>query len=352
MSCSECKYNLHMPCFHLPPHISSLPVHEDDHRLLLQYSNTLTPWKYGICSVCKYDMNGLFYTCVSCNFKGCNFEECIKCACMPDTIHHAAHPQHLLKFVTKSHLHSDDYSNLVVSSLCAASCDEPACFYDCYSCSRNSCDFIVHLKCVLVPASVTSSRWDKHHQLPLTYNATLDRPGDFYCDQCETQMNPKRWMYHCHHCDISFHPDCFKTTSGEWRNIKLRQEYENDEAHPHTLTFQLLTTKRRCDICGEDRHEQEGFHCASCNFFVCLKNCGKECVRNSCIHLMSAAEIADKNNRSRFIIILQFPLLLAMEDDENNIFFDSQNFNPSQNVNPSQDYFPSFDNFPNSEQFQ
>ncbi|XP_042016167.1 glutathione S-transferase T3-like [Salvia splendens] len=41
-----------------------------------------------------------------------------------------------------------------------------------------------------------------------------------------------------------------------------------------------------------------------------------------------------------------------MEDDEDIIFSDSQNFNPSQNINPSQDYFPSFDDFSNSEQFQ
>ena len=35
------------------------------------------------------------------------------------------------------------------------------------------------------------------------------------------------------------------------------------------------------------------------------KKFGEESVGNSCIHLMSAAEIAYKNNRSRFIIILQ-----------------------------------------------
>ncbi|KAL1556210.1 glutathione S-transferase T3-like [Salvia divinorum] len=47
-----------------------------------------------------------------------------------------------------------------------------------------------------------------------------------------------------------------------------------------------------------------------------------------------------------------------MDDDENNIFSDSQNFYPTQNFNPSQnfshsqDYFPSFDGFPNSVQYQ
>ncbi|KAL1552128.1 glutathione S-transferase T3-like [Salvia divinorum] len=41
-----------------------------------------------------------------------------------------------------------------------------------------------------------------------------------------------------------------------------------------------------------------------------------------------------------------------MDDDENNIFSDSQNFYSTQNFNHSQDYFPSFDDFPNSVQYQ
>ena len=251
--------------FHLPHQVSSLPIHKDGHHLLLHSSDILKPWEKHYCDVCKYNTNGLFYACGECDFKAD-----IKCACMPDTIHHAAHPQHLLNRVTLSSLGEDKYTRRLT---CAAGCGYRV--YNLFWGWGSSCDFIVHLQCMMLPASVASSRWDKHHQLLLTYKATLNRPGDFYYDQCETQMNPKRWMYRCCHCDISFHPDCFKTTSGEWRNIKLGQDYENDEAHPHTLTFQLLPTKRRCDICDEDRHEQEGFHCAPCNFFVCIKNCRK-----------------------------------------------------------------------------
>ncbi|XP_047962920.1 uncharacterized protein LOC125207564 [Salvia hispanica] len=195
---------------------------------------------------------------------------------MPDTILHADHPQHLLNYVIKSDLDRDVYSWHLT---CAASCYGFISRYDCYRCSNSSCDFIVHLKCVVLPASVSSRRWDEHHPLLLTYDATLNRPGDFYCDQCETQMNPRSWMYHCRACDISFHPKCHKTTSGMYRNMKLGQEYYvNATTHPHPLTFQLLTTKRRCDLCGGNIYECEGFHCALCNFFICYSFCGKDMI--------------------------------------------------------------------------
>ncbi|XP_047959227.1 uncharacterized protein LOC125204583 isoform X2 [Salvia hispanica] len=273
MSCSECKYNLHLACFHMPPQLSSLPLHQhDDHHLLLQSCDKRRPWEMQHCSLCRYGTNGLFYTCTK-----CDFVVDIKCACMPDTIHHAAHPQHLLKYVTKSDLCRD----IIWWSLtCAAGCGKDIDDYDCYRCCSNSpCDFIVHVRCAVLPASVSSRRWDEHHPLLLTNDATLNRPGDFYCDQCETQMNPRTWMYRCRSCDISFHPKCFPTTSGEYRNMKFGQECHVDaETHPHPLTFQLLTTKRRCDICRCNKNEDQGFYCALCNFFICLYLCGRRMI--------------------------------------------------------------------------
>ncbi|XP_047959404.1 uncharacterized protein LOC125204735 [Salvia hispanica] len=273
MSCSECKYNLHVACFHLPPQLSSLSPHHQKHHLLLQSCDKLRPWKCRRCEVCCHPMNGIFYSCRECDFK-----VDIQCACMPDTIHHAAHPHHLLKHVTKWDLERDDNSWRLT---CAAGCGEDITNYDCYRCCSSSlCDFTVHLRCAVLPASVSSRRWDQHHPLLLTYDATLNRPGDFYCDQCEKQMNPRSWMYHCHACDLSFHPRCCTTTSGRYRNIKFGEKYVIPRAHCHTLTYQILTTKYRCDFCGDNRHEEEGFYCALCNFFICFDLCAYKMIEN------------------------------------------------------------------------
>ncbi|KAL1538060.1 hypothetical protein AAHA92_26845 [Salvia divinorum] len=265
MRCSikSCKYYLHLACFHLPPQLSSLPLfHEHDHSLLLQSGDKLKPWKWISCGACSTSTNGLFYTCTKCNY----FNIDIKCASMPATIYHAAHPHNSLNLRS-----SQDYS------YCDA-CDNELYGLNIYECSN--CDFIVDVECAGLPASTSSRRWDKHQPLLLMHDATLNRPGEFYCDQCELRMNPKSWMYRCRSCDISFHSGCFITTSGFYRNIKFGQKYVIAGAHCHPLTYQLLTTKRRCDVCREDWHENEGFHCALCNFFICFYPCGDKRIKD------------------------------------------------------------------------
>ncbi|XP_057772008.1 uncharacterized protein LOC130991682 [Salvia miltiorrhiza] len=263
MSCSSgCNYNLHMACFHLPPRLPSIPFHsQSGHDLILGSFDEIL---YEYCHVCGLSSNGLIYKCTKCLFKAD-----IKCASMPNTIYHTAHPQHPLNLLGKHDVvRRQDYK---IS--CWADC-KSSYLDDYYKCG--SCEFSVHVGCAMVSTSNASRRWDRHHPLLLTYDAYLNHPGEFYCDECEIEMNPKSWMYHCRWCDISFHPKCFITTSGLGRNIKFGKEYVNAAAHPHPLAFQLLTTKRRCNFCREDNYEWPGFHCASCNYFICYYKCGKK----------------------------------------------------------------------------
>ncbi|XP_047963591.1 uncharacterized protein LOC125208080 [Salvia hispanica] len=271
-SISSCKYYLHLACFQLPTQISSLPLlhkHENGHSSLVLRSGDNKPWEWKCCRVCYKYMNGLFYGCTKCDY----FKVDIKCASMPDTIYHAAHPNHLLGLRS-----AQDTSRRHGFINCDA-CGGLIKFGNSYEC--NSCDFSVHFGCAVLPASTTSRRWDKHHPLLLTHDATLNHPGEFYCNQCEDSMNPKSWMYHCRDCDLSFHPDCFVTTSGWLRNMKLGKEYDvNAEIHPHRLTYQLLTTKYSCDICRYDMHGSQGFYCALCNFFICFEPCGRKMIKD------------------------------------------------------------------------
>ena len=136
----------------------------------------------------------------------------------------------------------------------------------------NSCRFSVCGKCVMQPAK--NKHRLENHLLSLTYDAFVNRPGDFYCSNCECQMHPRSWMYHCRDCDQSFHPECFPATSGEYRNIKYgAEQYVISSIHDHPLRFQIITNKTRCDLCHRDRYDWPGFQCVSCFFFVC-KSCG------------------------------------------------------------------------------
>ncbi|KAH6771927.1 hypothetical protein C2S51_010331 [Perilla frutescens var. frutescens] len=262
MSCGECKYYLHWACFHLPPELPSHPLHlTTDHTLTLQ-----TPPKLDLtyCRICRSHTNGLFYKCTECSFKAD-----IKCASLPDIIKHASHPQHHLKLLTTEITNESSYWE----RLCVA-CGRDTIFDVCYRC--DICKIIMHASCVLLPATVTNPVWDKH-PLPLTSDASINHPSGFYCDICEQEMNPKRWMYHCRHCDFSLHPRCFPNASGEYRNIKFGQRYTT-AAHHHPLAYQLLSTKLRCDVCGKRKyHGSRGFQCHShkCEFFMCFAPCGK-----------------------------------------------------------------------------
>ncbi|XP_057767594.1 uncharacterized protein LOC130987906 [Salvia miltiorrhiza] len=251
MSCDECKYFLHLSCFNLPPHLHSHPI--QNHNLILRNAGKLTDWAY--CNICEAYTNGLFYTCTKC---GINID--IKCASLPNTIKHAAHPQHnhLMNLVT------DNRRN----NFCGVCYDIISSKHGFYRC--NSCKFCMCGECVLLPAQ-NKHRLEKH-RLWLTYDAYVNRPGEFYCSSCENQIHPRRRMYYCRDCDQSFHSTCIPGRSGKYRNIKYgMQQYVIPTLHHphHPLRFQIISKKKRCDLCHDDRYDEPGFQCVSCYFVMC-----------------------------------------------------------------------------------
>ncbi|XP_047982841.1 uncharacterized protein LOC125223643 isoform X2 [Salvia hispanica] len=254
MSCDECKYFLHLSCFNLPLEILNHPTHPlNDHKLMLRNVD-------------------------------CRFQIDIKCASQPNTIKHAAHPRH-------NHLKLQLVTTVNIWPTLCAGCFEPGWDAVKYKCS--SCRFSLCGRCVMLPAR--NKHRSEKHLLSLTYDAYVNRPGEFYCSSCEYQMiNPRIWMYHCRDCDQSFHPKCFPATSGQYRNIKFgTQQYVISSIHDprHRLSFQIITKKKRCDLChgvcyaNFDRYNRRiihflhglfdgvGFQCESC-FFVACKPCG------------------------------------------------------------------------------
>ncbi|KAL1534360.1 hypothetical protein AAHA92_30545 [Salvia divinorum] len=259
MSCDECKYFLHLSCFNLPLIIPSHPIHPlEDHDLTLQNASKLTDWIY--CDVCDGFTNGLFYTCAN---EYCWYKIDVKCASLPNTITHAAHPRHdYLKLVT--------YENMYSVGFCI-NCNRYAVAYKGYF-KCNSCRFGLCGECVMLPAR--SKHRLENHLLSLTYDARVNRPGDFYCSSCERHMDPRSWMYHCRDCDQSFHPKCFPATSGKYRNINFgTRQHMISSIHDHLLRFQIISKKKRCDLCRDDGYDEPGFQCVACFFVVC-KSCG------------------------------------------------------------------------------
>ncbi|KAL8465669.1 hypothetical protein ACS0TY_034953 [Phlomoides rotata] len=212
------------------------------------------------CSICKFATSGLLYTC-----EDCKMSIDVKCASLQEVITHASHPHHELVLRRVS----EEKSGVE----CEACEDEiKSRFLIAYFCNRDGCGFALDLRCALLPKKV-KHEWDKLHALELTYDASLNHPSDFYCEFCEIEMHPKKWMYHCRECDLSFHFGCL-TASGRYRNVKFGGEFDFDvRLHPHPLEYNRVSLKLWCDICHNKVYKYPGFECALCNYVVC-ENCG------------------------------------------------------------------------------
>ncbi|XP_047938021.1 uncharacterized protein LOC125185515 [Salvia hispanica] len=255
MSCDECKYFLHLSCFNLPLEIPSLPIHPlKDHNITLQnVDSKLTGWIE--CDICNSKVNGLYYHCTICRF---NID--IKCASLPNNIKHASHPRHEYFMLIKDR-NIDDVSFCVNCNMYKLT---RMGHFKCITCRIGVCG-----KCMMLPAR--NKHRLENHLLSLTYDAYVNRPGDFYCSSCENQMHPRLWMYHCRDCDQSFHPECFPATSGEYRNIIYgTEQLVISSIHDHPLRFQIITSKKRCDLCRFELYDAPGLQCASCFFAVCI----------------------------------------------------------------------------------
>ncbi|KAH6786500.1 hypothetical protein C2S52_006052 [Perilla frutescens var. hirtella] len=267
--CAACNYFVHSVCNILPKDLSSSSPDQygDCSRTLKNHKFTRSTrseeslFNIDDCSFCDYTTNGMVYEC-----EECGMVIDVKCASLPSSIKHASHPHH--NRLIKTRVVEEAIKNCY-------GCRENIDSVIAYKCTKDGCDFVLCLSCVLLPRSAIKREWDKHPLL-LTFDASIDHPSDFYCDFCEKQMHPKSWMYHCRPCDNSYHLSCLETTSGWYRNIKFGHQVEFDaRLHPHPLTFNYITLRKRCCICFKNVYTYWGFECASCNYVVC-RRCGNK----------------------------------------------------------------------------
>lgn len=281
--CAPCSYFIHSICSSIPQTLCSsssrssllqlygscnpMLTHNKNHNFTL-FKSKGSRILYWYCNFCRLPTNGMGYEC-----RDCRMKIDVKCASLPFTIQHLSHhPRHHKPLILTV------VSSPFPTKFCYG-CQSTIPYYynnNTFCCSHDGCDFALHFKCAQLPLSVTERERDKH-PLMLTFDASRDHPSDFFCEFCESEMHPKDWMYHCRQCDASFHPDCLRTVSGEYKNMKLGGRYVIDGTHHpnHPLTFTCVTLKKMCDLCLQYWfvYTYLGFECASCYFVVC-HDCG------------------------------------------------------------------------------
>ena len=184
-SCVDCSFFLHISCIKLPK-IKQHPLHQ--HPLTLTY-NKISKFR---CDACYESCNGFRYHC-----QICNFDLNVHCSLTSNTLTHACHEHHLYLSIP---------NHKQKCSICGFE------RYQVFRCT--TCDFVLDFKCATLPQSA----WYYQHEQPfaLCYNPE-DDSGEYYCDICEEERDPKQWFYYCEDCSYPAH---FKCILGEDPNFK------------------------------------------------------------------------------------------------------------------------------------
>jgi hypothetical protein len=239
--CAQCNFFLHKTCAELP-HKKQHPLH--------QHSLTLHPRRasrnfFFQCNACKYHTNGFTYRCDI-----CNFTLDVPCSLLSDMLTHVGHEHTLI------------LSSTTNAEECSA-CNSKRKIFRC-----TECEFTLDFGCATLPQTVGY----KQHEHPFTLRYTAeDDSGEYYCDICEEERDPKLWFYYCEECSYPAHPKCIfewllsDPTAGDFRNVKFGSTYTST-VHQHLLTLVHKTKDGPpCYKCGRPCNEMF-FECATCNF--------------------------------------------------------------------------------------
>uniref|UniRef100_A0A2N9I3A2 Phorbol-ester/DAG-type domain-containing protein n=1 Tax=Fagus sylvatica TaxID=28930 RepID=A0A2N9I3A2_FAGSY len=133
-----------------------------------------------------------------------------------------------------------------------------------------TCEFALDFKCATLPLT---TRY-KQHEHPFTlYCTPEDDSGEYYCDICEEERDPKHWFYYCADCNYPAHLQCIL---GKYPDCKFGDTYKY-LWHPHRVTFiKEMKDPPPCDECHQPCEELI-YQCTQCNFNIHGKG---DCRRN------------------------------------------------------------------------
>ncbi|KAL1208344.1 Protein VACUOLELESS GAMETOPHYTES [Cardamine amara subsp. amara] len=178
-SCEQCDFILHQKCANLPRkkrHVCH------NYPFTLQTDSLL---KTSTCFICNQEFTGFRYKSNKHRVLD------VRCGAISEPFEH------------RSHLHPLYYTKDVESSSCDGyDIDE----FNCENFSCDECVFSLDYKRAILPQKVMRHRYDDH-PLSLSYGESSVN-GDYWCEACETKVNPEEWFYTCDDCGVILHISC------------------------------------------------------------------------------------------------------------------------------------------------
>ncbi|KAL0658170.1 hypothetical protein Bca4012_078755 [Brassica carinata] len=179
-SCVDCDFILHEVCANLPRkkrhvlHNTSLTLqtHIPHHKL---YKGVFR------CSACKEFSSGFSYI-------GCGIQLDVRCGSITEPFVHQGHP-HPLFFTLPDPKTCRSCGIWQYKVLNCIECDFPLCF-----------------GCATLPYVVRNQKHDRH-PITLCFGEKAST-GQYWCDICETRLNPSKYFYTCEDCASTLHVHC------------------------------------------------------------------------------------------------------------------------------------------------
>ncbi|EOA32746.1 hypothetical protein CARUB_v10016051mg [Capsella rubella] len=183
-SCKQCGFCLHQKC----------AKNHRKKRHMCHYQpftlDTNSECKQFTCQLCFQRFNGFRYKSLN------NMTLDVRCGSSSEPLWHESHP-HPLYYSKDNSKHCSECGKRGWFS-----CDE--------------CNFSLDFKCALLPNKVMRHRYDDH-PLVLSYGESSSVDGKYWCEACETQVDPKKWFYTCNDCGVILHISCVE---GDFTYIK------------------------------------------------------------------------------------------------------------------------------------
>ncbi|XP_062076766.1 uncharacterized protein LOC133781713 [Humulus lupulus] len=215
--CNRCKYFIHKQCIDQLPQEIQTSHHPNHNRLFL----LMKRYYYCKCNTCgNTDRPALYFECPQCDFR-----LCLECGVRRPRIKYEDHP-HLLSFMEKINNAVEQcnvYDTCLKQSIMCNTEEFHKTDSSKFKCL--DCDFKLHLLCGPLPSII---KHDSHmHSLDLVDSFIEDNSGEYYCDVCEEERNPRIRVYCCWKCKYIAHVHCvisevINVLKRDLRDVKLK----------------------------------------------------------------------------------------------------------------------------------
>jgi len=182
-TCAQCRFFLHKSCVELSRK-KRHPLHSHLLTLLAKAPN----YDVFVCNVCGRECSGFTYHC-----EKCEFDADIHCCLISDIFTHNS-------FTHDGHNHPLFLSRAPYHEKCSC-CEREGNVFKCFD-----CEFTLDVRCATLPHTVSYRFFEQPFKL--CYKSKYDSDGEYYCDICEEERNPKHWFYSCADLCFHVHPDC------------------------------------------------------------------------------------------------------------------------------------------------